>query len=303
MTANSTQRIPMTPELQAELAQVAASASERFAGRLFSNAVPEIVVRWLWETHGSFVGRVLLPTALMFAMSIVYLSLRAQSLGGAGSTLGSVLIESAAAALLFFGIFVAADVWRKRIARSPYIIRERGLFTVGGRFRAAVSQDTTRRSIRVATGEVRLDGVDSDERLAAIWEQLALREGEHDLEVDYTSNRYLLAVRRLSGEVLWRRTGYEPPDATSAPLAPVEMRSSWFARLWLFEMAALLFAVALGSLYAWATQPLYSPTAWVFMASSFGSLIVGLAALVVGVYRVFVATGDRAVDIMASDRS
>jgi len=294
----------MTPELQAELRQVAASASERVVRWLFSDTVPEAVVRWLWMDKGSIVGRVLLPTVIMFAISILYTSLLAWFRGNGVPSLGSTLIPSAAAAAFFFGVFVATDVWRRRIARSPYIMRERGMFGVGGRFRAVISKDRTRRSIRVAAGEVRLDGGETDERLAALWEQFALRGGERDLEIDYTSDRYLLAVRRLSGEVLWNRTGYEPPASSAAvPRTPVERRSSWLGRLWLFPTAVLLLVIAIGSLYAWTLQPADSPPGWAFVASFFASLIVALAALVVGLYRLFVAAGDQVADIMARDRS
>jgi hypothetical protein len=302
---NTIQRIPMTPELQAKLGRVAASASERVVGWLFSDNVPEAVVRWLWRDQGSFGGRVLLPTVIMVAISILYTSLFAWFRGNGVPSLGSTVIASAAVAALVFGVFfVATEVWRRRIARSSYIIRERGMFAVGSRFRAVISKDRTRRSIWVAAGELRLDGVESDERLAATWEQFAPRGRERDLEIDYTSNRYLLAIRRLSGEVLWSRTGYEPPvSGPATPRVPVERRSSWLGRLWLLPTALLLLVLALGSLYAWTLQPPDSPPAWALVASFFASLIFALAAFVVAVYRLFVAAGDGVADIMARDRS
>ena len=279
MSLNTLEHIPVTPEVAAELQKVADSARGG-------------VTRWLADRVLGPHVKGLLPAGLGLLL-IIYV-------GGAYTPLVVPLLAAATFAAILAAGLAAAEAWRRRIAAAPFIIRERGRFEVGGVFRSRVSGDKTRRSIRAATGDLRLDGADADDRLAALWEELAHRSDARPLEIDYTPNRYLLAVRRATGDTLWSRDGYVAPPAVSAtPSVAVSERASRLGRLWPFSTGLVLLAIAMVSLYGFVSQPLYSGPAWAFLVSFFLSTIGALGVLVVGAYRLFVGIGEHIVGRLA----
>jgi hypothetical protein len=262
-TQKSLTYIPVTPELARELGIIGDAARRRVVGWLIAIAAPGWIVGFQRSVErGSEPGAAALEATLIIA------------------------------AMLAFGV-VAAALWGRRIRSSRFIVREHGRFDVGGRFRARVSGDRTRRSIKTSFGEVMLDNGEHGEAMQTLWDRLTEHRGDRPvLEIDYTPNRHLLAVRLAAGKAIFTRAGYvAPPSEQARPLVRAH-DVSWLGALWPIAAVLALALVSYASLAGFSAARDGSLASTVFLTSFGVTLVMTIGVATFGAYRLFIAIGE-----------